>query len=129
MSGPAPRWTLCLLTLPSACIEKPLIESMPEIGFSVVSTGRDHACGLAETAEIYCWSRTNPRPTLVSNDVSFTTVATFWDHTCGIALDGAAYCWGLSSVGQLGAAVEDLETCGVAAGGTAPCSRDRKSVV
>ena len=87
--------------------------------FATVDAGgtgdlNDHACGVTNGAEVYCWGQngygqlgngaTNSiawTPTLVGG-LSFSSVSAGGLHTCGVTTGGAAYCWGDNSSRQLG---------------------------
>jgi alpha-tubulin suppressor-like RCC1 family protein len=112
---------LCLL----GCTDVDIMEA-PQVTYASVSTADFHACGLTNDGAVYCWSGTDPRPTLVSGSIRFSSVSTFLNHTCGVALDGAAYCWGFNIVGELGTDARPNQCLirTVLQRQVAPCSRD-----
>lgn len=89
-------------------------------GFSQISSGNNHTCGIASDNQAYCWgSNTNgqlgnggvvgdqvsPVAVDTSNVLAGKTIlsiAAGSSHTCAIASDYKAYCWGGDGNGQLG---------------------------
>ena len=107
----------------SGCLSEWVIVEAPDVAYASITTGAAHACGLTAEGEVFCWSLTDSRPTLVSGSLRFASVSTFGDHTCGVSATGGAYCWGYNQFGQLGTA-SDLETCRRPFSRlTVPCSR------
>lgn len=104
----------------SDTIRFPIIAPPAIPGFSSVSAGYDHTCGVALGGGTYCWgldlvgelgdgaslvvgNPVNPTdrtiPVAVGNysglpSLSFAAVSAMAVHTCGITPAGAAYCWG-----------------------------------
>jgi alpha-tubulin suppressor-like RCC1 family protein len=84
------------------------------LGFSQVSTGDMHTCGITTTGRAYCWGRNfqgqlgdgtqtaRLLPTPVAGSLVFRNVSAGQDHTCGVTTDFLAYCWGESIDGKLG---------------------------
>ncbi len=91
-------------------------------GFTLLSAGESHACGLAfGTATMFCWgsdadgqlgqggavatldaSTADPTSLPVTLPLPASTVGLGYDHPCAILTDGSLWCWGLNSEGQLG---------------------------
>ncbi|MEU8664015.1 RCC1 domain-containing protein [Actinoplanes philippinensis] len=85
-------------------------------GFTQLTAGRDHVCGLGSDTLAYCWGsggfgrlgdgdttdRSAPVPVRAPEGVSFIQLTAGGDHTCGLGSDTLAYCWGTGSLGQLG---------------------------
>lgn len=85
-----------------------------EVGFSALTVGGLHACGLSIGGTAYCWGfngfgqlgdgtttdRSTPVPVAV--DASFETISAGYLHTCGITTGGQTLCWGLNEFSQLG---------------------------
>ncbi len=82
-----------------------------------ISSGRFHACAIANNNQTYCWGAGNLgrlgngstsnrlTPTLVtnpSNISSWQSISSGSSHTCAIANNNQAYCWGAGNEGQLG---------------------------
>ena len=82
-------------------------------GWTWVSAGEDHTCGLQQAA-LYCWGNglfgrlgngradqpRVPAPTLVEAE-GWQAVAAGGTHSCGIR-NGAVFCWGSDLQGQAG---------------------------
>src|SRR5882672_6897811 len=74
--------------------------------FTAVTTGFDHACGIAIGGAAYCWGAAtyggSSTPVPVGTNLPFTALSAGNLYTCGVATSGAAYCWGGDSLGRLG---------------------------
>ena len=83
-------------------------------GFTTVSTGNAHGCGVKE-GRVFCWgdnaagqSGQPPTtlvvqaPTPVGDATSYLMVDAGGDHTCAIDDQARLFCWGDNSDGQLG---------------------------
>jgi alpha-tubulin suppressor-like RCC1 family protein len=94
------------------------------LGFTRVSVGALHTCGLTANGTAYCWgansggqlgdgTTTNrPVPVAVSGGLTFTQITTGGytrGLTCGLTSGGAAYCWGENVSGQLGLGTADTD--------------------
>lgn len=91
---------------------KPVTHVGVETGWSVVSTGTQHTCGIKDGA-LHCWGRNDngrlgdgtvtlqTAPVQIGTSSGWTDVSAGDAHTCGIDA-GDLYCWGLNSSGQLG---------------------------
>src|SRR5439155_18253311 len=70
--------------------------------FTAVTTGFDHACGIAVGGAAYCWGAGtyggSSTPVPVGTDLTFTALSAGNRYTCGVATSGAAYCWGGDSL-------------------------------
>lgn len=84
------------------------------LGFSGVSVGGSHICGLSLAGDAYCWGEENlsgsigdgtamprPRPVLIGAGLGLQVPYTAW-HTCAVDATGHGYCWGLGQDGELG---------------------------
>lgn len=91
-------------------------------GIEQISSGYNHACGISNSHEIYCWGNNSYgqlgdgtttasglRMSIkvkssdgLSDFSSAKNVEGGYAHTCTVTTDGAAYCWGSNSNGQLG---------------------------
>jgi alpha-tubulin suppressor-like RCC1 family protein len=88
-------------------------------GFTTLSGGSFHTCGLSNTGAAYCWgynefgqlgidnnstlySFTPMAVTLPNGVTGFSRIVAGDDHTCALTSAGAAYCWGKNGSGQLG---------------------------
>lgn len=87
-----------------------------------ITSGYNHACGVASNQEIYCWgyngygqlgdgSTTSSGLRMsvkvkssdgLSDFSSAKSVEGGYAHTCSVTTGGAAYCWGYNGYGQLG---------------------------
>lgn len=79
-----------------------------------VTAGFDHACGLTQAGEAWCWGSndvgelgdgtTDPsrEPKEVAGGPSFTSLVAGHNRTCAIAAGGALWCWGQNTFGELG---------------------------
>ena len=88
-------------------------------GFTTITGGSYHTCGLSNTGAAYCWGYNEfgqlgvdynstlysftPVAVGMPNGVSgFAQIVAGDDHTCALTAGGAAYCWGKNGSGQLG---------------------------
>ena len=84
------------------------------LGFSGVSVGGSHICGLSLAGDAYCWGEENssgsigdgttlprPRPVLIGAGLGLQVPYTAW-HTCAVDATSHGYCWGLGQDGELG---------------------------
>lgn len=94
--------------------------TMPEVGvgWTQVSPGLWHTCGLASDGTAWCWGADNlgqlgdgagvsadqqsPLQVVMPAGVRFTQVSSGNFFTCALASDGAAWCWGRDDAGQIG---------------------------
>ena len=93
---------------------------IPDMSFSDLDMGANHACGLDSTGQPHCWgwnrfgevglpgdSAIVREPNPVPTDLRFEQVAAAWRHTCGVTGEGDVWCWGNNEGELLGA--EDLD--------------------
>lgn len=83
------------------------------LGFSAVSHGVGHYCGLSLAGDKYCWGFNasgaigdgtvidRPHPVRVGAGLALG-LPYIWVHTCALTTGGQAYCWGPDESGQLG---------------------------
>jgi len=83
------------------------------LGFSGVSDGGGHTCGLSLGGDAYCWGENHdgpigdgtridrPRPVPVGQGLGLQVPYTDL-HTCALDANGHAYCWGPDYSGELG---------------------------
>ncbi|MGL5857485.1 MAG: RCC1 domain-containing protein [Angustibacter sp.] len=84
-------------------------------GWSTVSAGNVHTCGIRTDGELRCWganavgrlgdgtvgvNRLSPTP--VDGGGTWNAVSTGRDHTCAIRGNNTLWCWGSQQSGQLG---------------------------
>jgi alpha-tubulin suppressor-like RCC1 family protein len=81
--------------------------------FATLAAGQNHACGLTDSGEVYCWgsnesgqlgaqSSTSGAPVRAAVPEGVQAVAVGSEFTCALGVSGLAYCWGLTHVGQSG---------------------------
>ena len=87
--------------------------------FQHISTGYDHACGLASNGAAYCWglnrdgglgdgsTSDSSLPVAVvaptgEARLKFSSISAGAGLSCGLTVTGAAYCWGDNTFGGLG---------------------------
>jgi alpha-tubulin suppressor-like RCC1 family protein len=88
-------------------------------GFTSLTAGSYHTCGLSNTGAAYCWgynefgqlgtdnyatpfSFTPVAVSLPNGVTGFVRIEAGDDHTCALTSTGAGYCWGRNVSGQLG---------------------------
>ena len=103
-------------------VDRPIIIPAAALGWSAVSVGGGHACGIRATGELLCWgSNTSGQlgvgtarghcglkatpceasPRLVLTNNRFVQVSAGQFHTCAISSVGALFCWGDNTHFQL----------------------------
>ena len=87
-------------------------------GFSAVSAGGSHTCGLRETGVVECWGH-NGDGRADAPAGSFSAVSAGGSHTCGLRETGAVECWGWNGDGQADAPAGRFSA--VSAGGSHSC--------
>lgn len=96
-------------------------------GFSQVSAGAYHTCGLRPTGEVTCWGLNTSDQTNAPAG-AFTQISAGAAHTCALTSAGVARCWGLDGrttppagavFSQISAG--DNHTCGLHDDGTVSC--------
>jgi hypothetical protein len=83
--------------------------------FRVISAGAAVTCGIAESAQLYCWGfsgyglgtgTASPgyvlEPVLVAGGHAWASVDVSGELICGTTLSGQLYCWGTFNLGRLG---------------------------
>jgi alpha-tubulin suppressor-like RCC1 family protein len=132
----------------AACRDSSGPGTVKAVGFTSVSAGARHTCGVSTGGEVYCWGDAGPgnsgqsstAPLPVSGGLPFSSVSAGAGYACGLAAGGALFCWGFnywglgngsSGASALVAVAGDHVfvavsagvgyTCGLATGGTAYC--------
>ena len=85
--------------------------------FVQVSAGSNHACGLTDAGQAWCWGddgggalgngattgdQVSPSAVEMPPGVTFTQISVGTGHTCALASDGTPWCWGNDVNGALG---------------------------
>lgn len=114
-------------------------------GFTSVSAGVAHTCGVAIGGTAFCWGRnrtgqlgdgtTNPSfvPAAVAGGLAFMSISAGNGHSCGLLAANGIRCWGANHRGQIGdgseetrlapTAVNDQHThIAIGAGGAHTCA-------
>jgi alpha-tubulin suppressor-like RCC1 family protein len=84
-------------------------------GFTQITNGVRHSCGIKGSGEAYCWGDDTYgqlgndsdftdmyTPVPVSGKHEFASISAGDRHTCGLSTNGNAWCWGNDSNGRLG---------------------------
>lgn len=84
------------------------------IHFTAMSSGANHACGVADDGAVWCWGDNADgqsgatageslyTPERVATRHRFSELSAGGFHTCGLTSEGDALCWGRNSEGQRG---------------------------
>jgi alpha-tubulin suppressor-like RCC1 family protein len=84
------------------------------IGFSEISAGRTHTCGIDTAGGAWCWgandagqigdgtATTRAVPTRVAGGNTYRSISAGVAYTCAVTTSGTAWCWGSNAAGQLG---------------------------
>ena len=105
-----------MLTLSMPHVADAASPSVP--GFSAVSVGENHACGLRETGAVECWQHYG-RGQADAPAGRFSAVSAGRYHTCGLRETGAVECWGDNYLGRADAPAGRFSA--VSAGGDHTC--------
>ena len=74
--------------------------AIPEVPLVTMSLGDEHACGLDNEQNAWCWgSNAYGRSTPPAGE-KFTAVSAGKEHTCALRIDGSITCWGKDDRGQ-----------------------------
>ena len=100
----------------------------PDTGFTAVSVGSGHACGIRIDRTVECWG-SNHSKEATPPDGWFTSVSAGSEHTCGIRTDRTITCWGSDEHGQsrptpglfTAVAAGGRHSCGLRASGALFC--------
>lgn len=86
----------------------------PALSQAPITVGFDHACGLTDAGQAYCWGRNDageigdgttdprPEPAAVAGGHTFVSLSAGHNRTCGVTPENALYCWGQNGFGELG---------------------------
>ena len=69
------------------------------VGWSTVSAGENHTCGLRTDGTVSCWGDNRQGQTTPPQG-TFTQVSAGMTHTCGVRTDGTVACWGADFFGK-----------------------------
>jgi alpha-tubulin suppressor-like RCC1 family protein len=100
----------------------------PLCGFSQVSAGEVHTCGIRSDGTVECWGFNDYRQSSPPSG-AFSQVSAGLYHTCGLRSDGTVACWGDDDDGQSSppsgtftqVSAGDYHTCGIRSDGTVEC--------
>ena len=88
---------------PAAAIVRDLLRAFvppdPTGGYTAVTAGGTHSCGLHGDGAIACWGNNDHRQ-LHEPDGTYIAVAAGEAHTCGLRTNQTIACWGLNNDGQ-----------------------------
>jgi hypothetical protein len=71
------------------------------VGFSQITAGRIHNCGLKNDGSISCWGANQLGQSTPPAGTDFVYLGASNNHTCALKKDSSAICWGLNDFGQL----------------------------
>ena len=69
-------------------------------GFSSISSGLEHSCGLRDDGQVVCWGRNEDGQAAPPSSERFKFVSSGAYHSCGLRDDGQVVCWGRNKDGQ-----------------------------
>jgi hypothetical protein len=110
--------------------------TVPSSGFTQLSLGWNHTCGLESDGSAVCWGAGKTNTGIVPEygqsivpSGTFTQLSAGAYHTCGLRSDGSAICWGNNRSGQSTApsgtftqlSAGGAHTCGLKSDGSAVC--------
>ena len=79
-------------------------EADADIGWTAVSAGAGHSCGVTTSGSIECWMDLPEGYTDFGQasppSGSFQSVSAGGEHSCGVTTSGSIECWGSDSYGQ-----------------------------
>lgn len=94
-----------------SCVPEPTPIASTE-RFSMVASGDQHTCGLAQSGQVFCWGwfalgagpdiQDSPVPIPVESPERFSAIAAGAEGTCAISRTGQLFCWGNNNGGMLG---------------------------
>ena len=90
----------------------------PTSGYTAVTAGDDHSCGLHADQTITCWGN-DDHDQLYGPEGRYTAVSAGGSHTCGLRTDRTITCWGLNDREQTAAPAGRFTA--VSAGGSHTC--------
>ena len=124
------RLTLaCALTPTPTPSQTPTIPPPPPEGYTQISAGKLHTCGVQQDGTVDCWGA-NGRGQSTPPEGEFLQVSAGGGHSCGVKADSTVVCWGSAAVpsppsSQKFAQVStgDAHACGITVPGENESSR------
>ena len=106
--------------------------AIPNVAFTDISAGRNHACGVTMGGSILCWGGNEYGESTAPSGTNFAKVSAGREHTCGLRSDGTVLCWGGTLIRGCGAIASPsgafvqidsgwADSCGIRTDGTLVC--------
>ena len=113
----------------------PSAAAVARAGFTELSTGGDHACGLRTDGTLTCWG-SDQFGQATPPTGSFTQVSSGVYHSCGLRADTTITCWGSDQFGRAAPSPPtgsftqvssgSAHSCGLRSGGSVECWGDNR---
>jgi alpha-tubulin suppressor-like RCC1 family protein len=93
-------------------VESPRLVADGPTDATAVAVGKDHACALRATGQVFCFGRNiygqlgsdmvSTTSNTLASPIDFTQIVAGDDYTCGLSTSSGVMCWGLNAGGLLG---------------------------